>query len=96
MPCLDLRLKKLKPSLDWLLAFVPVVAEISRDGETNWLEGVQLLSVYLILAILFYFLRSKALRSGLTRTRAGAKRGCKSWMKRANRFADSAILIAGR
>ena len=39
-----------------VIAAVFIVAEISRDGETNWLEGVQLLSVYLILAILFYFL----------------------------------------
>jgi Ca2+:H+ antiporter len=25
------------------------------DGETNWFEGVQLLAVYLILAIAFFF-----------------------------------------
>jgi Ca2+:H+ antiporter len=30
--------------------------QISGDGETNWLEGVQLLALYAILAILFYFL----------------------------------------
>ena len=29
---------------------------ISADGESNWLEGVQLLAVYLILAVAFYFL----------------------------------------
>jgi Ca2+:H+ antiporter len=28
---------------------------ISQDGETNWLEGVQLLAVYAVLAIAFYF-----------------------------------------
>jgi Ca2+:H+ antiporter len=33
-----------------------IVAAISGDGECNWLEGVQLLSVYLIIAILFLFL----------------------------------------
>ncbi|WP_397568633.1 calcium/proton exchanger [Schlesneria sp. T3-172] len=33
-----------------------IVSVISGDGECNWLEGVQLLSVYLILAILFFFL----------------------------------------
>ena len=33
-----------------------IVAGISGDGECNWLEGVQLLSVYLIIAILFFFL----------------------------------------
>jgi Ca2+:H+ antiporter len=44
------------PELAAVITAVFIVAEISRDGRTNWLEGVQLLSVYLILAILFYFL----------------------------------------
>ena len=35
---------------------VHLVGQIIGDGETNWLEGIQLLSVYLIMAILFYFL----------------------------------------
>jgi len=26
------------------------------DGETNWLEGIQLLSLYLMLAVVFFFL----------------------------------------
>lgn len=33
-----------------------IVGQISGDGESNWLEGVQLLSVYIIIGILFYFL----------------------------------------
>ena len=33
-----------------------VTEQISSDGESNWLEGVQLLALYLILGILFYFL----------------------------------------
>jgi Ca2+:H+ antiporter len=33
-----------------------VVLVIAMDGESNWMEGVQLLAVYLILAIAFYFL----------------------------------------
>lgn len=33
-----------------------IVTTISGDGESNWLEGVQLLSVYFIIAILFFFL----------------------------------------
>ena len=37
-----------------------IVVEISGDGECNWLEGVQLLSVYLIIAILFFFLPEPA------------------------------------
>jgi Ca2+:H+ antiporter len=41
-----------------LAVFVAVLisGQIASDGETNWLEGVQLLAVYLILAIVFYFL----------------------------------------
>ena len=35
---------------------VMITGQIAADGETNWLEGVQLLAVYLILAIVFYFL----------------------------------------
>jgi Ca2+:H+ antiporter len=35
---------------------VIVTEQISGDGESNWLEGVQLLAVYLILALVFYFL----------------------------------------
>jgi Ca2+:H+ antiporter len=44
------------PEIAAVLLSVWIVAEISGDGECNWLEGVQLLSVYLIIAILFYFL----------------------------------------
>ena len=44
------------PEVVAVIAAVFIAAEISGDGETNWLEGVQLLSVYVILAILFYFL----------------------------------------
>jgi Ca2+:H+ antiporter len=29
---------------------------IVADGESNWMEGVQLLAVYLILGMAFYFL----------------------------------------
>jgi len=35
---------------------VGVVSLIAMDGESNWMEGVQLLAVYVILAIAFYFL----------------------------------------
>lgn len=35
---------------------VGVVTLVSLDGETNWFEGLQLLSVYLILGVFFYFL----------------------------------------
>jgi Ca2+:H+ antiporter len=33
-----------------------VVTEVSGDGESNWFEGAQLLSVYCVLALLFYYL----------------------------------------
>jgi Ca2+:H+ antiporter len=35
---------------------VVIVGQVAEDGESNWLEGVQLLAVYLILAVMFYFL----------------------------------------
>jgi Ca2+:H+ antiporter len=35
---------------------VLITGQIASDGETNWIEGVQLLAVYVILAIVFYFL----------------------------------------
>jgi Ca2+:H+ antiporter len=37
---------------------VLIVEMISYDGETNWFEGAQLLAVYIILAISFYFVPS--------------------------------------
>jgi Ca2+:H+ antiporter len=33
-----------------------IAEQICSDGESNWLEGAQLLSVYLIMGILFYYL----------------------------------------
>ena len=35
---------------------VMITGQIAADGETNWLEGAQLLAVYVILAVVFYFL----------------------------------------
>jgi Ca2+:H+ antiporter len=35
---------------------VGIVSLIAMDGESNWMEGVQLLAVYVILGIAFYFL----------------------------------------
>lgn len=32
------------------------MAMIPHDGETHWMEGVQLLAVYVILALAFFFL----------------------------------------
>jgi len=35
---------------------VGVVNMVAQDGESNWLEGVLLLAVYLVLALAFFFL----------------------------------------
>uniref|UniRef100_Q01WR9 Ca(2+)/H(+) antiporter n=1 Tax=Solibacter usitatus (strain Ellin6076) TaxID=234267 RepID=Q01WR9_SOLUE len=35
---------------------VLITGQISSDGESNWIEGVQLLAVYVIMAIVFFFL----------------------------------------
>jgi Ca2+:H+ antiporter len=35
---------------------VVIAGQICGDGESNWFEGVQLLAVYAIVALLFYFL----------------------------------------
>ena len=39
-----------------VLASVFVVANVAGDGETNWFEGAQLLSLYAMLGTAFYFL----------------------------------------
>jgi Ca2+:H+ antiporter len=39
-----------------VFAAILIVEQISSDGESHWIEGVQLLSVYAILGILFYYL----------------------------------------
>jgi Ca2+:H+ antiporter len=44
------------PEIFAVVASVYIIFQISGDGETNWIEGVQLLSVYLILSILFFYL----------------------------------------
>lgn len=44
------------PEVVAVVAAIIIVEQISSDGESNWLEGLQLLSVYAILAVLFYFL----------------------------------------
>lgn len=39
-----------------LIAAVLVANLVAADGETNWLEGAQLLAVYVVLAVAFFFL----------------------------------------
>jgi Ca2+:H+ antiporter len=46
-----------RDQMDATLAIAVIsVAFIAHDGETNWMEGVQLLAVYAILVLGFYFL----------------------------------------
>jgi Ca2+:H+ antiporter len=44
------------PEIIAVVVSIFIVHQVCSDGESNWLEGAQLLSVYAILAILFYFL----------------------------------------
>ncbi len=44
------------PEIVAVIVAVVITSQIAGDGESNWLEGIQLLSVYLVLAILFFFL----------------------------------------
>ncbi len=44
------------PEVFAVMMAILIVQQISSDGESNWIEGVQLLSVYAVLGILFYFL----------------------------------------
>ena len=45
-----------RPEVFSIVASVYILFQISGDGETNWIEGVQLLSVYVIIGILFFYL----------------------------------------
>ena len=44
------------PEVIAVIAAILIVQQICSDGESNWIEGVQLISVYAILGFLFYFL----------------------------------------
>jgi Ca2+:H+ antiporter len=35
---------------------VMAVAQLASDGRTNWFEGVQLLAIYAILAVAFFYI----------------------------------------
>jgi Ca2+:H+ antiporter len=47
------------PEVAALSLAVGIVVLISGDGECNWFEGAQLLAVYLIIAVLFFFLPAR-------------------------------------
>lgn len=44
------------PEVVAVFGSILIVQQICSDGESNWVEGLQLLSVYAILAILFFYL----------------------------------------
>ena len=44
------------PEVVAVVVSVYILFQISEDGETNWIEGIQLLSLYVILGILFFYL----------------------------------------
>jgi Ca2+:H+ antiporter len=44
------------PEIASIVFSIWIVGQISGDGESNWLEGVQLLSVWIITAVLFFYL----------------------------------------
>ena len=48
------------PEVAAVLVSVGIVSQIAGDGESNWLEGAQLLAVYAVLGILFFFLPDMA------------------------------------
>jgi Ca2+:H+ antiporter len=43
-----------------VLVAVVICSQVASDGESHWLEGAQLLAVYVLLALLFYFLPESA------------------------------------
>ncbi len=44
------------PEIAAVIISVVIAGQIAGDGESNWLEGIQLLAVYVVLGILFFFL----------------------------------------
>ena len=51
-----------RAELGALLFAVLIGAMVSGDGRTNWYKGVQLITVYVIMAFLFYFMPEAAPR----------------------------------
>ena len=47
------------PEVVAVAASVLIIEQIATDGESNWLEGAQLLSVYAIIALVFYYLPAR-------------------------------------
>lgn len=43
-----------------IVVTVWITSHMAGDGQSNWLEGIQLLAVYVVIAIVFYFLPESA------------------------------------
>jgi Ca2+:H+ antiporter len=41
-----------------VIAAVVIADMISTDGESNWLEGIQLIALYLMMAVVFFFIKT--------------------------------------
>ena len=39
-----------------LVLAVVITSQLASDGQSNWLEGAQLLAVYVMLAVMFFYL----------------------------------------
>jgi Ca2+:H+ antiporter len=55
-----------------VVASIWIVGQIASDGESNWLEGVQLLSVYIILGIFFFLPEHVGHAAGAAQGAAGS------------------------
>ena len=51
-----------RAELGALFLAVLIGAMVSGDGRSNWFKGVQLITVYVIMAFLFYFMPEAAPR----------------------------------
>ena len=56
----QLNLEFTAPEIAALVLAAFLTGQIAGDGETNWLEGVQMVALYAIIAVLFYFLPAMA------------------------------------
>ncbi|HEX8464884.1 MAG TPA: calcium/proton exchanger, partial [Abditibacterium sp.] len=59
------------PEIAAVVVSVAIAAQIAGDGESNWLEGIQLLAVYVVLGILFFFLPEAAHQASAAASGAG-------------------------
>ena len=49
------------------LSTILVIHDLAATGESNWLEGAQLVGAYVIMAISFFFVEHLSVRHGRSR-----------------------------